>query len=256
VKVPSDTVDLHFRVSVQDGLQADSFSALSWIWTSGSATTGIALNGSFVLVKGSFTATGNGKTVSNVPVVFSASKTSPPDFLIWSSRYVWTGNTCNWTFSAEALSPQASVAFTIVNYDDGSIIGTETAMLGTSNITIPLRTYTYTSKVLSGTIGTVTVDGHSVTQFDIYALDPFALSVVGRSTVNGNTWEISGIPGNFSGTLNIMVSAEYSGSYYGTKAGSWTFGTATTGIILGNVNIDGGPPGGGGMGGGYTGTGS
>jgi hypothetical protein len=108
-------------------------------------------------------------------------------------------------------------------------------------------TATYTTITLSGGIGTVTVNGETPKYVGIYAYDPgFPEVKTGRppnlsrygGSVDGDSWEISGIPGNFTGTLTIGVEVAYNGRLLQRDITTWKSGSPTTDIGLGNVVFD------------------
>jgi hypothetical protein len=151
MKVPSDATYLFFSAEVRYGEQWASLTDISWEWTSGSSTNDINLTGAFVRVSGSFSATENEIPISNENVqIFIFGPVS-----YWSSWYEWAGTTCNWIVNAKAPSPQTVVNFNIT-IGSGIIAGgntvTEPVTLGTSNITIPHRTYTFNTSAIAGTV--------------------------------------------------------------------------------------------------------
>jgi hypothetical protein len=180
-----------------------------WIWTSGSPTTNIPLTGSFVLVKGSFTATVNGNPLSNVPVLGSAFKESSLNSgefnagLLGSWYYEWAGTTCTWTFNMEALASPAQVRFSA---EIGGYPVTETVTLGASNITIPFRGYTFTASPIAGmvTIGGTPLAGGT--------LMVFSQPVTTFSDLNSNQPPLSSAQitnGSFSGYVPDGLSSGY-----------------------------------------------
>ena len=208
-------------------------------WTSGSSTTGIDLSPSLVIVSGSFTAAENGSPLSDGYVGISPYREESPgsgNFYVYLAgyfNYSWTGGTCTWTYVTAALSPEAQVELRITIGSNNDV--TESITLGTTDVNIPPRAYTFTFTLLSGSIGTVTVNGQSPGYVYVYAYTPDGESGLG-GMVNGTAWEIRGIPGDFTGTLTIGVVVEYNGGWYEKEIVSWTSDSSTT-INLGDMSF-------------------
>jgi hypothetical protein len=206
-------------------------------WTPGASTTGIALSAPFITVTGSFTATENSNPISGVFVYIEAYRESVPGSGSFNEHLgvtsgSWNETTCDWSFNTLGLSPAAQVQFNISMGDNRT---TETITLGTSSVSIPLKTYAFTSLTLGGTIGTVTVNGDTPSAVYIYARTPSG-DMYWISPDSGGNWQVS-LPGDFSGTLTMVVQVEYQGSWHQKDVYTWTSGSSTTGITLGNVNI-------------------
>jgi hypothetical protein len=201
-----------------------------------------------VKVSGSFAVTENGYPVSGgsvqhitaykelqVPPEWAGDVPVPLEWLEGSYSYDWTGTTCNWTFSTLGLSPAADVLIDISISTIGRTnlnIATERFNLGISNVTVPFKTYAYT--VLSGSIGEVTVNGQPPDSVQVYT---YSDGIWYYGSVSGTDWQISGIPGDFDGTLTIGVGAEYANvTYMQDTTVTWTSGFSTTDIFLGDVS--------------------
>jgi hypothetical protein len=215
------------------------------VWTSGSSTH-IDLDISFVTVSGSFTATENMNPIIGEYVYISAYREGNSGqgdynvFLQGVLNYTWNGNICNWTLDTTGFSTPTRVRLQI--WIGGNTV-TEDITLGTTDETVPLKNYTFTTITLSGTIGTVTVNGQPPTGgYTIYALINVGSSYVGSSYLGNlvggsNNWQISGIPGDFSGTLSIRIEVEYGGKRYQKEVGTWTPSDPVAGINLGDITI-------------------
>jgi hypothetical protein len=232
--IPSDfsgTLNLHI-VANYGGQVYRAYNVGSW--TPGSPTTGITLNASFITVSGSFTATEDSTPVSGASVTIQAFRESDPEsgefnVFLGETSGSWAGNTCDWTLGITECSPQAEVQFRIIM--DGNHYTTETVTVGASNITIPFRSYSFTT--LSGTIGAVTVDG----------VTPSSILINARTsdgeyegTIEDGVWRIL-VPGDFSGTLTIRVRVDYMEIRNQIDVKTWTSGTSPTGIDLGDVTL-------------------
>ncbi|MDR0387434.1 MAG: hypothetical protein LBH57_05305 [Treponema sp.] len=88
---------------------------------------------------------------------------------------------------------------------------------------------------LSGTIA-VTGSGNAPPDYISIRAYPENEDSTYPGMVDGDTWEITGIPSDFSGTLGLYVDFEYNGLYYNMKDASWTSGSPTNGIAL-NIPI-------------------
>jgi hypothetical protein len=241
--IPTDfSGTLNFGISAEDS-DGQQYSANNiGFWTSGESTTGISLNVSFIKVTGSFTATVDSASISNIGVSVSAYREWVPgsgnfnEYLNGSSYSSWSGNTCYWTLGMPALSTSTKVELNI--YLSGSARITETVTLGTSNETVPPKTYNY--RTLSGTVGAVTVNRITPSYVYIYADISEDGGFSGSSSSfpldSSGAWQTY-IPSNFSGTVTIGVNAEYEDTRARKDVYTWTSGSSTTGINLGNVNF-------------------
>jgi hypothetical protein len=202
------------------------------------------LNAAFIKVSGSFTARINGSFVSDsadppVWVYVSASRSVEPESGMpgWyeSLGYgngTWSGTTCSWALGMEAQEPSSDPVDIVINISDNSV--TETLTLGSYNNN-SLMSKAYSFIVLSGTVGTVTADGHTPEQVQLYAKTSDD-NMYWTFIKDGNDWEIH-LPGNVSVPLDIGVEVFYAGSYYSQNVTTWTSGNSYTGIDLGPVDI-------------------
>jgi hypothetical protein len=230
--IPSD-----FSGTVNFSIRAYShgewYTADAGSWTSGSPTSGISLSASFIFLSGSIgTVTVNGTMPDSVRIYARTSDYS----YYWGYMDMDTGN---WQIQ---LPGEVSGTLTIwidVEYAGGLyskdlttrlISGSSLTGIALGNVDIDLIT-------LSGSIGTITVNGTTPSFVDVYAITPDYSSFYSGS-VNGGNWQIGGIPGDFSGTLIIGVMAEYAGGLYSKDLTTQTIsGSSLTGIALGNVAI-------------------
>ncbi|MDR0624338.1 MAG: hypothetical protein LBG10_07900 [Treponema sp.] len=232
--IPDDfSGTLRFSISTWDSSGLGYSASNVGSWTPGSSTTGINLTASLVVISGSFTATENGNPLSGGYVYVSAYKetvTGSGNFDVYvegQSNDDWAGGTCTWTFTTAALSPAADVQIRINNIGNNQNTATETITLGTSNVTIPLRAYTFSSITLGGSIGTVTVNGNTPSNVQIYARTSDG-SFSRWGSVSGGFWQISGIPNDFNGTLTIGVEVDYAGWWYEKDVTTWNSSSSTT----------------------------
>jgi hypothetical protein len=116
-------------------------------------------------------------------------------------------------------------------YEKGNIITWTSGSSSTDNISLGNVAIDFTT--LSGTIGTVTVNGQIPDYINIFA---HASYDAWWGTVTGNAWQIS-IPADLSGTLIIAVEVDHDGDWYQKEVYSWTSDSAATGISLGNVSV-------------------
>jgi hypothetical protein len=215
-----------------------SYEADTGSWTPGEATDNIPLTASFITVSGSFTATENSIPISNVYVYINAYRESVPgsgkyEYLEGNSNYNWNGTTCYWTFGTVGLSLEVQVQ---INIDIGGNMATETVTVGTVDVTIPPTTYAFTSITLSGTIGTVTINGQTPDYVSVYARTSDN-DYYWSSVYDDGNWEIP-LPDGFLGTVVIMVQAGYEGRGQEKNVYTQTVsGSSVTGINLGNVDI-------------------
>jgi hypothetical protein len=104
---------------------------------------------------------------------------------------------------------------------------------------IALGNVAFVYTFLSGTIGTVTINGNTPDYVSVYARiagSPLSLPV-DSVPVNGPTWTLA-IPSGFTGTLAIGVLASYQGTGQNKDVTTWASGSPnTTNIALGNVTI-------------------
>jgi hypothetical protein len=210
-------------------------------WASSQSTSGINLSAALVVVSGSFTATENGIPINSGDVDIYAWE----EILDWEetlgwigaallqgfSNFNWTGNTCNWTFATEALSSATAVGIQIT-VGENYLTAKETISLHASDVVIPPKTYAFSS--ITGTIGSVTVNGQAPDSVSVYARAENGAYHAG--SVSGTSWQIKGI--DFSGTFAIGVRVEVEpGVYLHHDLATWTSGTSTSIAPLGDVSI-------------------
>ncbi|MDR0597986.1 MAG: hypothetical protein LBG14_05705 [Treponema sp.] len=85
---------------------------------------------------------------------------------------------------------------------------------------------------LSGSIGTVTVNGQPPEDFWVYARTSDGYTYL--TSMSAGTWQIN-IPGDVTGTFAIGVSVQYAGGFHEKDIAAWTSGSPTAGIPLGDV---------------------
>jgi hypothetical protein len=249
--IPADfSGTLNFDIQAGDGMGQWYSAENIGSWTSGSPTSGIPLNVSFITVTGSFTVTIDSAPIGGKYVNISAYRESVPGssfyvYLAGSYDYTWTGNTCKWTFSTAALAPSAQVELNFYMESGPQI--SEIITLGSSNVPVPLKTYNY--RTLRGTLGTVTVNGISSSEVDIYAKTTSDYNYYFddgyyRDSENSGKWQIY-IPSDFAGTLTIGVEPWYEGGRYQKDVTTRTIsGSSLAGIALGDTAITLNPVGG------------
>jgi hypothetical protein len=238
--IPNDfSGTLNFNINAEyNGHSYYASNVASWN-SDDPTTTDILLTVSFVIISGSFTATENGNPISGPYVYVNAYRESSPgsdnfsEYLEGSPNSYWSENTCYWTFGTVSLSPAAQVQFRI-SISGSNNSATETVTVGTSNVTVPLKTYTFSSLILSGTIGTVRVNGQTPSQIDIYA-DTHDGHRYWASGIT-DSWEIH-LPGDVSGAVTIGVDASYDGWHQKDIKSLTVSGSSVSDINLGDVDI-------------------
>jgi hypothetical protein len=236
--IPDDfSGTLSLRVYAEYG--GRTYDAAVGSWTPGDATDNIVLTASFITVSGSFTATENSAPISDVNVYIYADRESIPgsgefnEYLGGSFNYYWSGNTCYWTFGTVGFSPSAQIQLRI-GIGNNSV--TEIVTVGTTDVPILPATYDFSSLTLSGTIGTVRVNGNLAPYFSIHARTP-DYSGYYQGSVDGNNWQIP-LPSDFSGPLIIVVQAPHAEDWRQQDVAYPTvYGSSIPNIDLGDVSI-------------------
>jgi hypothetical protein len=157
-----------------------------------------------------------------------------------ASIYISTYDTPPYSYTFHVPRPDTSTTLYFVISHNGQQSSAGSLALAanqaTASKTISLNRNVIT---LSGTIGAVTVNGNTPDYVDVHAYVSEGNSYYSyNSPVSGNSWAISGIPADFAGTFAIDVGVSYNGSWFssGTVA-TWTSGSSTTGIDLGNITF-------------------
>jgi hypothetical protein len=198
-----------------------------------SATKDISLNRSTITLSGTVAVTVGGSTPDYINVRASA-------YVEGEGTYSYPVSGSSWSISGLPSNFSGTVHFEIdVPY--GGHFGYFTKIdypwtSGSPTTDINLGNIDFTPNiVLSGTIGTVTMNGNTAYYVDIYARTSDDIYHAGY--VESGNWELH-IPGDFSGTLTIEVRG-WDGEEYRDQRDitTWTSGSATTGIDLGNISF-------------------
>jgi hypothetical protein len=198
-------------------------------WTSGSPTSGINLGDiAFITLSGTIgTVTINGNTPDNVSV-YAHPSSDGPGFSGSINGSVW-----ELIISAD-LSGTLTIGVSVSYNGSGGQKDITTWTSGEPTTGINLGNVVL--KTLSGTIGTVMVNGAPPDDVYIIAHSTSDDSTYFHGSINGGVWEII-IPAGFTGTFSIDLGVNYNGSWSERNLTTWTSGEPTTGINLGNVNI-------------------
>jgi hypothetical protein len=233
--LPSDfSGTVHFEI-VTTHDESGYSTEIDYPWTSGSPTTGINLgNIDFtpdIILSGTIgTVTMNGSTAYYVDIY---ARTSDD---IYHGGHVESGN---WklhipgdflgTLTIEVRGWDGA------GYSDQRDITTWTS--GSAITGIDLGNISFTSITLSGTLGTVTIDGNTPTSVEIYAKNSDKYYTSFPGFLDSGNWQIPNIPSDFSGTLTIVVQASYNWDQHEKDVYTWTPGSSFTGINLGNISF-------------------
>jgi hypothetical protein len=231
VPQPDKNVTLYFSIYPENGLWFYAGDSLTLTANQASATKDISMNRSSITLSGSIGAvTVNGNAPDSVDVYARAA-----DRDYWGSV---SGNT--WEIPGIPDDFTGTLTIGVDALYDGRWYQKDTNVTWTSGSSSPttgisLGDVAFNFITLSGSIGTVTVNGSAASFVSVYARTSDHNSYGGP--VSGNTWEISDIPGDFTGTLTIGVYAEHNGTGYSKDITTWTSGPSspTTDISLGDV---------------------
>jgi hypothetical protein len=226
VPQPDKAVTLYFYINSNTFGWIPAGESLTLTPNQSAATKDISLNYTTATLSGAIgTVTMNGKTPDFVNIYANTDNGSYPGVI--------SGG--NWQIIIPGSFTGELVISVMAVYNGiGSSKDVYTWTSG-SPTTINLGNVNIVYAILSGSIGTVKVNGNDPDYVSVYARTSDGSWYYG-DMVSGNTWAISGFPDDFTGKLIIGVQASIGDYWFEKEVATWTSGSPTT-INLGNVNI-------------------